>query len=236
MFQNDAPGLTCLLNYQRLAISPEMQLLCRAVLRYIFNVAKMIGEVLPYPLNYTDSNAELISSDDGEELMKTGVYFPNHPIVRTCAHTNISGSEKSCTKNYQYAANLGAGIILFWCAKHRLCIGFVLLESAESCEYVYSTLVSRFKVIPKTIIYDNACNLSEYCMNRAPHLFMDTKFLVDAFHYRGHTNCCESFNSGFHKVLRGTSSVTHEQKNSMLAKSKIPVEYLRFTLGYLYEI
>ena len=222
MFQDDAPGLAEFLNYHRLAPA-EIQILCRSVLRYILDLSKVIVEPTLYPDNYHEVDEEDRSYDDNDNLLKTGVYFPNHPIVRTCAHTNISGSENSCTKNYQSSAKLGAGIILFWCAKHRLCIGFVLLESAESCEYVYSTLVSRFKVIPKTIIYDNACNLSEYCMNRAPHLFMDTKFFVDAFHYSGHTNCCRSFNSFLHKSLYKISSVVHEQKNALLAKSKIIV-------------
>ena len=86
-----------------------------------------------------------------EELQETGVYFPNHPVVRYVAKTNISYSENACTKNY----HLGGGIILFWCALHRICIGFLLLETAESCEYVYTTLVSRFLKIPKVL---NLCS------------------------------------------------------------------------------
>jgi hypothetical protein len=235
MFQQDAPAMTYLLNYLRLAPA-DLKPVCRNVIRYILQVAKLTEEECPYPKNYSDSNSEFLYPVDGDELMKTGVYFPNNPIIRTCAKTIINGSENTCTKNYQSAAKLGAGILLFWCAKHRLCIGFLLLESAESCEYVYTTLVTRFKVIPKTIIYDNACNLSEYCMNRAPHLFMNSKFLVDAFHYGGHTNCSYSFNSGLHKSLYGISSVLHEQKNALLAKSKIPVGNTMLNLGSLYEI
>jgi hypothetical protein len=169
--------MTYLLNYLRLAPA-DLKPVCRNVIRYILQVAKLTEEECPYPKNYSDSNSEFLYPVDGDELMKTGVYFPNNPIIRTCAKTIINGSENTCTKNYQSAAKLGAGILLFWCAKHRLCIGFLLLESAESCEYVYTTLVTRFKVIPKTIIYDNACNLSEYCMNRAPHLFMRSSLLI----------------------------------------------------------
>jgi hypothetical protein len=194
------------------------------VLLYILNVAKSTAQN-PYPSNYKDITNYL---GDCDELLKTGYFFPNNPVVRTCAQTKLgpSNQDGTCTKNYQSSGKLGAGIILFWCAKHRLCIGFVLLESAESCEYVYSTLISRFKTMPKTIIYDNACNLSEYCLNRAPELFQDTKFLVDAFHFGGHTNCSSSFNSGMHRSLHGFSSVLHEQKNALIAKSKIPVYFI----------
>jgi hypothetical protein len=219
----DAPILKCILNYHRLA-SSNIKRICIDVIRYILAVAKNLAEPNAYPSNYKDTTNLNIYMNDTDELMRTGVYFPNHPIVRTCARTKIAlSNNSSCTKNYQSSGKLGAGIILFWCAKHRLCIGFLLLESAESCEYVYSTLVTRFKRIPKTIIYDNACNLSEYCLNRAPELFIDTKFLVDAFHYSGHTNCSHSFNSALHQSMFRISSVVHEQKNALLAKSKIPV-------------
>jgi hypothetical protein len=91
--------------------------------------------------------------------------------------------------------------------------------------------------MPKTIIYDNACNLSEYCLNRAPELFQDTMFLVDAFHFGGHTNCSSSFNSGMHRSLDGFSSVLHEQKNALIAKSKIPVYFSLFlTIDSIHEI
>ena len=214
--------MTCILNYHRLA-SEDNKRICRDVLRYILALSKKLAEPNIHPSNFSTNPSMHSFPSDTEELLRTGVYFPNNPVVRTCARTNIAGSDSSCTKNYQSAGKLGAGIILFWCAKHRLCVGFVLLESAESCEYVYSTLVTRFKRIPKTIIYDNACNLSEYCLNRAPELFIDTKFLVDAFHYKGHTNCSHSFNSGMHQSMFRISSVVHEQKNALLAKSKIPV-------------
>ncbi len=193
------------------------------MLKYILDLAKLNSLPGPHPSNYTDYS-DTVPTPADEELVNSGFYFPNNPIVRLVQKTQISGTkEAACNKTYQSAGQLGPGIILFWCALHRICIGFVLLESAESCEYVYSTLVTRFQRMPAVIIYDNACNLSEYCLNRAPSLFAGTKFLVDAFHMSGHINCAHSFNSGLHKSLRGISSVVHEQKNALLAKSKIPV-------------
>ncbi len=40
---------------------------------------------------------------------------------------------------------------------------------------------------PSTVIYDNACNLHNYVLNRAPYFFKDTWFLIDRFHWRNHT-------------------------------------------------
>ena len=40
---------------------------------------------------------------------------------------------------------------------------------------------------PKVIIYDNACRLHMYSLNRDPGFFMKTRFLVDRFHWKNHT-------------------------------------------------
>ena len=143
MFQDDALVLASLLNFRRSA-SEALQMLCDEVLKHILKVAKNITNQTQEK-NYKEGS--LLIND---ELQETKVYFPNHPVVRYVAKTIVSSSEKeeACTKN----CHLGGGIILFWCALHRICIGFVLLETAESCEYVYTTLVSRFPKIPKVII------------------------------------------------------------------------------------
>ena len=97
----------------------------------------------------------------------------------------------------------------------------MVLPSAESLEMVYTTIITRFPIIPKVIVYDNACNLSEYCLNRNPNLFKDSVFLVDAFHYKSHTNCSHSYDSANSLCMAGLSSGLHEQKNRYLAKNKI---------------
>ena len=37
------------------------------------------------------------------------------------------------------------------------------------------------------MIYDNACNLHNYCLNRELQYFKNTWFIVDRFHWRNHT-------------------------------------------------
>jgi hypothetical protein len=39
------------------------------------------------------------------------------------------------------------------------------------------------------IVYDNACNLHTYALNRTPVFFRDTSFRVDRLHWRNHTGC-----------------------------------------------
>ncbi len=99
--------------------------------------------------------------------------------MRSIKRVNIGAVlETKCSKNYQTNSRLGNGVVLFWCGRHRICLGWVFLQSAESLEIVYTTLLARFPVLPKIICYDNACNLAEYCYNRAPRYV----FLVSLFH------------------------------------------------------
>ena len=43
---------------------------------------------------------------------------------------------------------------------------------------------------PPVIIYDNSCNLHNYCLNREPLHFMNCQFVVDKFHWPNHTGEC----------------------------------------------
>lgn len=98
------------------------------------------------------------------ELLKTGCFFPGFPLKSQVAHIDFKSSREdseTCTKDYKLTGRLGAGVVLFWCVEHRECIGFQVLESAESCEIVYNTLSTRFETMPEIFIYDNACNLFE---------------------------------------------------------------------------
>jgi len=111
--------------------------------------------------------------------------------------------ENACNKNAKSAGNLAAGTLLFWCAEHRYCIGFVILTEAESCRQLYEVLVTRFIVFPKTIMYDNGCNLHDYILNRSPQLFKETMILSDGFHWKNHTNCSSTYNSKAYSYLNG---------------------------------
>lgn len=107
--------------------------------------------------------------DSGSDSDSLGVYFPHRPIVRNVKTVKFGrGNEGQCNKKYQSNTSLGSGVVLFWCAKHRMCLGWVFLKSAESLEIVYTTILTRFLKVPRVICYDNACNLAEYCYNRAP--------------------------------------------------------------------
>lgn len=98
-----------------------------------------------------------------DELLKTGWYFPNKPAIAQISDVLLNNSDvgEHCNKAYKASGYLGAGVVLFWCIRHRECIGFIVLQKAESCQVIYDMMSTRLNVQPKIFIYDNACNLFE---------------------------------------------------------------------------
>ncbi len=82
------------------------------------------------------------------------------------------------------------------------------MEVHESLNTAFTIITTRFKegkyycssikkyykhycyvhTAPDVIIYDNACNLHAYCLNRNPKFFQKTWFLVDRFNHTGIIN------------------------------------------------
>ncbi len=136
-----------------------------------------------------------------QEVLETGAYFPGRPYHSIVRDIHLTKESALCNKLYKNKGRLGAGTLLFWCGIHRKCLGFYIMQSAESCKTVFQLLATRFPKQPRVIIYDNGCNLSEYILNRAPGPFKDTYILSDGFHWKNHTNCGLSYNSKLYPAL-----------------------------------
>ena len=67
-----------------------------------------------------------------------------------------------------------------------MCYGFFTIPNAEGRTEAFSFLLKHLKVAPKVVVYDFACALQHYCMNRQPAHFKDTMILVDRFHWFNH--------------------------------------------------
>ena len=57
----------------------------------------------------------------------------------------------------------------------------------EGQPIVHRAIMLYYNLAPEVIIYDNSCNLHNYCLNREPDFFRNSQFLVDRFHWRNHT-------------------------------------------------
>lgn len=81
-----------------------------------------------------------------------------------------------CQKKYLGHPSLLPGIFTLFCP-HGICYGFQVMESNESPNVPFTIMRSRFKKAPKHVIYDNACKLQDYCLNRDPCFFSTYRIL-----------------------------------------------------------
>ena len=74
-------------------------------------------------------------------------------------------------------------------------IAFWFLENKESPKTFFDFFVERYKDKPPgMIVYDHACGLAAYALNRWPLFFRETWFRIDVFHWPNHVACSEAFN------------------------------------------
>ncbi|KAI9173139.1 hypothetical protein H9P43_007270 [Blastocladiella emersonii ATCC 22665] len=157
-----------------------------------------------------------------KELAAYGMCFPNHvPIRVTPVHAGgMTKADSACSKEAKDPATCGAGVLAWWYLSCRRSIGFSIMRRAEAPHQVYATLLSRFRKMPPILVYDNACNVADYCLGRFPAAFRDTLFLVDELHMPGHVNCAPSFRGKLYRALADVPTILHEQKNSQIAGLK----------------
>lgn len=180
-----------------------------------------------------------------KEMYGTGHYFPGYPIKRFIPNVQVRApgtKEKQCSKKYKQIGKNTPGVVFFFCMEHEKCIGFVIQAESESPRMISEVLTTRFSVIPEVIMYDNACNLAEFCWMRYPTLFENSIFVVDAFHFNSHTNCCSSFDSSANGSIVNINSSLAEQKNSkvkdfkktsVFMKARTFMLKMRYTASYL---
>lgn len=81
------------------------------------------------------------------------------------------------------------------------------MTDAESPASVFEMLYLFFPEMVRDVIYDNACHLLDYGLNRDVEFASKTRPLVDEFHHPGHTSCAASFNTGVPSALHARRTV-----------------------------
>ena len=74
------------------------------------------------------------------------------------------------------------------------------------------------------VIYDFACALQAYCLNRDHDFFAETAFLVDRFHDDNHS-CGQSFHLEENHFYKDLNTQANEQYNSVLRALHAPLSY-----------
>ena len=128
--------------------------------------------------------------------------------------------DQDCRKVYPTVSHGGYSYILLWfCPIHGHSYGFHIINGAEGPKDVFCSLLKYKEDMPQELFYDNACHLSEYCLNREPALFEDTRFWHDLFHAIAHL-CGINFKSTQVEGFGGINTEICEQVNSYLQAIK----------------
>ena len=114
------------------------------------------------------------------------------------------------------------------------------MQSCKSPKHPFSIFRQRFRKAPRVIVYDNACKLHQYCLNREPHFFRSTLFGVDRFHWRGHVGCSAGYCLNTYKqmAIKDINSQVNEQANVGLQqiRGQLAPENFMFTLKLFLSI
>ena len=141
------------------------------------------------------------------------------PKYQQAGHRNFDDPPEvdlGCTKNFPGVSYGGFGYIFLWfCPIHGHSYGFHLIAGGEGRKDPFSSLYKYKPDAPEEVFYDNACQLHEYCLNREPKFFMNTRFWHDLFHSIGHVCGC-NYKSRRVVGLEAMNTEICEQVNSFL--------------------
>ena len=172
------------------------------------------------------SRSEVIAKEELENSLVSGICFPG----RTRCRPSIifkSKNEKACNKKYTKPRSHTPGLMTVQCACDApKLIGFIVMTQAESTALALSSFLSHFPVPPKTVYYDNACNLFLSVMLRVPWVLKDTRLEVDRFHYKSH-KCCSYFDPDVYPEFDTHYTETAESINARIKKTLQQLRYLK---------
>lgn len=170
--------------------------------------------------NSFQEDTDCLPSSRTNECLHTGICTGLRQ-VRGRPKYEMDGLNKEkftdCRHGFEHIKSRTGGIFLWFC-KHGVCYSSYVLPGAEGRDEAFSFLLKYLKKPPKYVIYDFACALHSYCLNREPEFFKNTIFLVDYFHWLGHVACAQSYNINEYPQLRYLNEEIAEQCNSAYAR------------------
>jgi hypothetical protein len=156
-------------------------------------------------------------------------FFPNWPRLRSLpAYAQPTAINDGCQKDKVGHPRLISGVLLYHC-RHGVTYGYEAMVNPESVAFPFATVFTRFAKAPSTLIYDNACHLHAYFLNREPRFVRKTRILSDRFHCGNHVACNAGYDLrrySLHPQLRSVNSEVAEQVNSRLVRLKPSLSYM----------
>ena len=150
-------------------------------------------------------------------------FYPNWPICRYPKKYKVNKSveEDLCQKSFPKGKDFTCGFLSVGCfCSKAITHGFELMVNPESSHNIFRLLQCRNldRDLLDGIIYDHACNLNTYIMNREPRENQYLRTFVDKYHWHNHVGCSEGFNSANYGDSECFNTQNREQIHSRIEK------------------
>ena len=145
---------------------------------------------------------------------------PHYSADKSREDEKKEGSDK-CDHAFYKPGDRTGGVFTILC-EHGFVYASFIIKEAEGRNEPFTFMTCYLEKAPEYVIYDNACNLQDYCLSRAPLFFMHTKFFVDAFHWVNHKACSLGYSIKAHEDswLKLINTQVAEQNNAALKNLK----------------
>lgn len=157
----------------------------------------------------------------GEKLRDIPVYTMNENAHSKNYDDLPPRADEQCNKIYPEVSRRGTTYLFLWfCPKHYgHCYGFHIITGSEGRKDPFCSAYTYLEQAPEELFYDFSCQLEEYCLNREPGFWENTRFWHDLFHGYSH-KCPFCYKSQRLCPLQGINTEICEQFNSFIQKIK----------------
>ena len=126
--------------------------------------------------------------------------------VRGSSMVDSKNNRCACPKYASATTKFMPGLMCVFCLKHSKLIGFHIMHHHESPKTAFQLFYTRWPAGPRVICYDNACNLSKYCLAREYAFFRDIFIIIDKFHAPLHKSCSPVYHPKFFPEMKHTNT------------------------------
>ena len=128
---------------------------------------------------------------------------------------------EKCHTKFPEVGRKGTTYLFLWFDPQHYghCYGCHMIPGNEGRKDPACSLYSYMKVPPEEVFYDFSCQLEEYCLNREPGFWKNTRFFHDTFHGFSH-KCPPVYTSYRIKMLKRINTEVCEQTNAFLQRIK----------------
>ena len=172
------------------------------------------AESQPGSYNPEKNGVAYYFTPNGEKLRDIPVYTMNENAHSKNYDDLPSQADEQCNKIYPEVSRRGTTYLFLWFdPKHYgHCYGFHIITGSEGRKDPFSSAYSYMEQAPEELFYDFSCQLEEYCLNREPGFWQNTRFWHDLFHGFSH-KCPFCYKSQRLCSLQGINTEICEQFN-----------------------